>query len=128
MRITYIVLNGERSDMRIDVYRAFLDLLKEYGITVEDLLAAMRSEGIDVYGEIIKRISYSSPFIKKTIYSLPWRKAAILLFIIQTFYIVNISGIYKGYLIDPPRELVMDGLKVKPSGVILLIKKLNQAM
>lgn len=126
--MTCIVRNGDRHDMRIDVYRAFLDLLKEYGITVEDLLTAMRSEGIDVYDEIIKRISYLSPFIEKTVYSLPWRKAAILLFILQTFYVVNISGIYKGYLIDPPRELVMDGLKVKPSGIILLIRKLNQAM
>lgn len=126
--MTCIVRNGDRHDMRIDVYRAFLDLLKEYGITVEDLLTAMRSEGIDVYDEIIKRISYSSPFIEKTVYSLPWRKAAILLFILQTFYVVNISGIYKGYLIDPPRELVMDGLKVKPPGIILLIRKLNQAM
>lgn len=126
--MTCIVRNGDRHDMRIDVYRAFLDLLKEYGITVEDLLTAMRSEGIDVYDEIIKRISYLSPFIEKTVYSLPWRKATILLFILQTFYVVNISGIYKGYLIDPPRELVMDGLKVKPSGIILLIRKLNQAM
>ncbi len=110
----------------ISVVNAFLDLLREYGITIDDLLKAMEEENIDVYDEIIKRLSSKPRDVVKIVYSLPWRNASILLFIIQAFYVINIPGQYKGYLLDPPRHLIMAGDKVKPSGLIYLIKYLNQ--
>jgi hypothetical protein len=111
---------------RISVIKAFKDLLREYGITIDDFIKAMEEENIDVYKELIDRLSVKSKDMISLIYSLPWRKACILLFIIQAFYIINVPGQYKGYLLDPPREVIMNGNKVKPIGLIYLIKYLNQ--
>ncbi len=114
--------------MKLNVLKAFYDLLREYGITVNDLVKAMEEENIDVYRELIDRLTIKSKDIVSIIYSLPWRKACILLFIIQAFYIINIPGQYKGYLLDPPREAIVSGNKVKPQGLVYLIKYLNQTI
>ena len=111
---------------KINVIYAFFDLLREYGLTVEDLVKAMDEENIDVYNELINRLSVKSRDIVSYIYSIPWKKACILLFIIQAFYIVNIPGQYKGYLLDPPRDAVMEASRVKPSGLLYLLRYLNQ--
>jgi len=116
------VLSGEN---RIPVEKALLDLLREQGITVNDLLAAMREEGIDVYGELVKRLVYPARDTVAYIYGMPWKLAALTLFALQALYIVNPGGLYKGFLLDPPREIVVLGDKVKPQGVVLLSTRLK---
>jgi hypothetical protein len=117
----YSVLSGRR----IPVEKALKDLLREYSITLEDLLTAMRIEDIDVYEELIKRLAYPSKDAVAYIYSLPWRLAAIALFTIQAFYIVNPSGQYKGYLLEPPRENIVSGDKILFRGLLDLITRLK---
>ncbi len=110
----------------VPAHQALLDLLREQGITLEDLLAAMRSEGVDVYGELKKRLLYHDKMTILFIDNLDWRRAAILLFTIQSLYIINPSGLYKGFILEPPREKVVYWYRVLPQGLIILAKELNQ--
>ncbi len=110
---------------RVSVERALLDLLREYGITVDDLVAAMEQEGIDVYGELLKRVTPRTREAEAYIYSLPRRLASLLLFTLQALYIINISGLYKDYLLDPPRWRIMVGDKATLLGVKMLVEKIR---
>ena len=111
--------------MSIPIEQALNDLLREYGITINDLFEAMLVEDIDVYEELLKRLETKSKDIVASIYSMPWKLVALTLFTIQAFYIVNPSGMYKGRLLDPPRESMIVGNKVKYSGLLLLINRLK---
>ncbi len=109
----------------IPVENALMDLLREYGITLNDLLNAMIVEGLDVYEELVKRINNPSKDLVAMIYSQSWRVIGLTLFVLQAFYIINVSGLYKGYFLDPPRESIMNGLKASHTGIILLINRLK---
>jgi hypothetical protein len=118
------VLSG-KTYKYIPIENALMDLLREYNITLNDLLDAMIVEGLDVYEELIKRINNPSKDLIATIYLQPWRVIGLTLFVLQAFYIINVSGLYKGYFLDPPREKIMNGSKVSHTGVILLINRLK---
>lgn len=109
----------------ISIETALYDLLREYGISLEDLLTAIKLEDIDVYEELIRRIGIRSVDVVKLVNSLSWRLAALLLFVLQAFYIINTSGLYKGFLIEPSRDIVMDGLKVRLDGLMILVNRLK---
>lgn len=113
---------------RIPIEAALRDLLREYGVTVEDLLVAMMSENLDVYGELVKRIDRVTKDVYETIYSFPWRLVALTLFTLQAFYLANPSGLYKGYVIDPPREAVAVGDKVVFHGLMYLVNRLKHVL
>lgn len=110
---------------RISVEKALVNLLREYGLTINDIIEAMEAEGIDVYGELLARIAPRSPEAAAYIYSLPRRLAAALLFTLQALYIVNISSIYKDYLLDPPRWAVMAGDKATLLGIKMIVEKIR---
>lgn len=118
------MLNGEKR-RSIPIETALQDLLREYGIELEDLLIAMIDEGIDVYKELIKRIDRLTKDAIKVIESKPWKLVALTLFVLQAFYIINLSGLYKGCLLDPPREIIMNGLKARFNGVLILMHRLR---
>ncbi len=113
---------------KIPVENALNDLLREYGLTLNDLLDAMITEDIDVYNELLDRLESKSRDVVETINNLPWRLAALTLFVLQAFYIVNPSGLYKGFFIDPPREYVMNGFKARFSGLLVLINRLKNVV
>lgn len=110
---------------RIPVESALRDLLREYGITLQDLLIAMSSENVDVYEEIIKRLEVKSRDVVETVLGIPWDLAALTLFTVQAFYLTNPSGLYKGYLLDPSREEIVVGDKIRFLGMIKLINRLK---
>ncbi len=110
----------------ITAANALLDLLKEQGLSINDLLEAMRIEDIDVYNELKKRLLYRDKVVEAFIDGLDWRRVAILLFTVQALYIINPSGIYKGYLITPLHDQVVFKDKILPYGLIILAKSLNQ--
>ncbi len=117
------MLNGKP---RIPVEKALLDLLREYGTTLDDLLVAMKTENLDVYEELIKRIAMPSKDTIAYIYSLPWKLVALTLFTLQALYIVNPSGLYKGYLLDPPREqVIITNNKASHKSILVLITRLK---
>ena len=116
------MLSGEK---RVSVEEALKDLLREYGISLDDLLMAMREEGIDVYEELIKRIEYPSKDLIAYIYNLPWKLVALTLFTLQALYIVNPSGLYKGCFLDPPRNLIVSGNKATRRSIIVLTTRLK---
>ncbi|OYT40094.1 MAG: hypothetical protein B6U89_03090 [Desulfurococcales archaeon ex4484_58] len=109
----------------IPIEHALNDLLREYGITIDDLLIAMRYEDLDVYDELVKRIDNPTKELLAELASLSWRTLALTLFVLQAFYIINPSGLYKGCIIDPPREVVMRGFKASCSGLKILINRLK---
>lgn len=110
----------------IPVEKAVLDLLNEYGLSIEDLLISMESEGIDVYSELIRRIDNCSSDVVNYIYGLPWKTVALLLFTIQSLYIINPSGLYKGCRLYPLREEIVVFNKVDFNGLIKLITRLKK--
>lgn len=105
----------------ISVDKAVIDLLREYDLSLNDLLTVMKSEDIDVYVELIKRIHNCTREALEYIYSLPWKTVALLLFTIQSLYIINSSGLYKGYKIHPPRETVVVSNKVSFNGLLQVL-------
>lgn len=113
---------------KLPVEKALHDLLNEYGITFEDLLVAMYSENIDVYEELIRRMEVKSKDVIETINNLPWRLAALTLFVVQALYLANPSGLYKGYLLNPSREEIVSGDKVRFNGLIHLINRLKNVL
>ncbi len=125
MRGTLSARSGEKRGY-IPVKNALLDLLREQGLSINDLLEAMRLENIDVYNELKKRLLYRDRMVEVFIESLNWRGAAILLFAVQALYIINPAGIYKGYLIIPLHDQVVFKDKILPHGLIILAKSLNQ--
>ncbi|WP_244372384.1 hypothetical protein [Staphylothermus marinus] len=118
------MLNGEKY-LTIPIETALHDLLREYGIELNDLFAAMIDEGIDVYRELLNRIDHVTNDIVQVIRNTPWKLVALTLFVLQAFYITNLSGLYKGYFLDPPREDIMNGLKARFTGVLVLMHRLK---
>lgn len=110
----------------IPVEKAILDLLREYDLTIEDLLVAMKDVDIDVYGELVRRLSECTENIMDYIYSLSWKTAALLLFTIQSLYIINTSGLYKGYKLYPPRSSVIIHDKVDFNGLVAILTQLKK--
>ncbi|MEM3047319.1 MAG: hypothetical protein QW057_09615, partial [Candidatus Bathyarchaeia archaeon] len=49
--------------------------------------------------------------------SLSSRELNLLLFALQVFYVTNLSGLYKGREVYPPRDEVMRGTKATLDGV-----------
>ncbi|MEM1768506.1 MAG: hypothetical protein QXH77_04015 [Desulfurococcaceae archaeon] len=112
-------------DNWITVDKAFVDLLHEYGITIDDLLIAIEYSNIDVYSELIKRLDNCTRDIVEFINGLPWKTVALLLFIVQSLYIVNTTGLYKGYRLYPPRDSIVVSFKISFNGLLILLTYLR---
>lgn len=113
---------------KIPVETALRDLLREYGISLQDLLIAIQSENIDVYNELIARLEVKGRDVTETVFSIPWSLAAITLFTIQALYLMNPSGLYKGYLLDPKREEIVAVDKVRFYGLLRLVSRLRSLL
>ncbi len=109
----------------IPLRRVLKDYLREHGITLKDLLDAMDEDKEGIMDSLSKRIYLTRDQRKALERGLSSRELNLLLFVIQAFYIINPSGLYKGFIIEPVREDVMFGDKITFEGCKMILKALG---
>ena len=108
----------------IHLRKALKDYLKEQGTTLSDILGAMDEEKkgiIEALQERIQLTEEQSRVLERTLSS---RDLNLLLFVVQAFYLLNPSGLYKGLAIEPTRNEVVWGNKVTYEGCRTVLKAL----
>ncbi|MEM3193959.1 MAG: hypothetical protein QXH97_03125, partial [Candidatus Bathyarchaeia archaeon] len=99
--------------------------LREHGITLKDLLSVMDEDKEGIMEALSKRVYMTRAQRMALERHLSSRDLNLLLFVIQAFYILNPSGLYKGLIIEPVREDVMVGDKVTFEGCKMILKALG---
>jgi len=110
----------------ISLREALKDFLKEQGLTINDVLDAMDETPELLEKSIMKRVNISWKDLRGLESNYTTRQLNLLVFVIQVFYLANVSGMYKNRLIVPLRDEVVgpDG-KVTREGLIKIIKSLG---
>jgi hypothetical protein len=109
----------------ISLRKVLKDYLKEQGITLNDLLSVMDEDKEGIIEALSKRVYLTRAQRKALERGLSSKDLNLLLFVIQAFYILNPSGLYKGLIIEPAREDVMIGDKVTFEGCKMILKSLG---
>ena len=110
----------------ISLREALRDFLKEQGLTVNDILDAMDETPELLEKSILKRVNISWKELRGLESSYTTRQLNLIVFVIQVFYLANVSGMYKNRVIIPLREEVVgsDG-RVTKEGLIKIIRSLG---
>jgi DNA-binding transcriptional MerR regulator len=114
-----------RKEDYIPLRKALKDYLKEQGITLNDLLSVMDEDKEGIMEALSKRVYLTRKQREALEKWLSSKDLNLLLFVIQAFYILNPSGLYKGLIIEPVREDVMIGDKVTFEGCKMILKSLG---
>ncbi|MDW8033856.1 MAG: hypothetical protein RMI79_02755 [Nitrososphaerota archaeon] len=109
----------------ISLKEAVEDFLKEQGLTPMDVVRVMDEDREGIIESLRKRCVISFKTERKLLERLTSKQLNFLVFVIQTFYIINMGGIYKGLLIYPRREHVVSGQKVTEEGLRHILKALG---
>ena len=109
----------------IDLRRALKDYLREQGVTLKDLLSVMDEEKGGIMESLRKRVHLTRSQNEVLERKLSSKELNLLVFVIQTFYILNPSGMYKERIIEPAREDVMWGDKATFEGCKMILKALR---
>ena len=109
----------------VDLRTALKNYLKEQGITLQDLLSSMDEDKEGIMEALRKRVYLTEDQSRILEEKLTSKELNLLLFVIQAFYILNPSGMYRGFIIEPTREDVMYGDKATFEGCKLILKALR---
>jgi len=109
----------------IDLRTALKNYLKEQGITLSDLLSMMDEDKEGIMDALKKRVHLNERQCRMLEENLTSKQLNLLLFVIQAFYILNPSGLYKDLIIEPTREDVMYGDKVTFEGCKMILEALR---
>ncbi|MCD6088745.1 hypothetical protein J7K07_03390 [Candidatus Bathyarchaeota archaeon] len=109
----------------IDLRAALKNYLKEQGITLQDLLSSMDEDKEGIMDALRKRVYLTENQSRILEEKLTSKELNLLLFVIQAFYILNPSGMYRDFIIEPTREDVMYGDKATFEGCKLILKALR---
>ena len=109
----------------IPLKKVLKDYLREHGITLKDLRSAMDEDKEGIMEALSRRVHLTREQRRALELGLSSRDLNLLLFVIQAFYIINPSGLYKGFIIEPVREDVMFGDKVTFEGCKMILKALG---
>lgn len=101
------------------------NFLKENELELEDIIDAMDESREGVRESLKKRTWLTDRQLDFLIQAFPVRELNYLIFVLQTFYLINPSGLYKGAIIIPRREEIIKNGKATPNGLRLLIRELN---
>ena len=102
------------------------DYLREQGLTLDNILDVMDEDPKGIIESLLRRINISEEEVYKLERNYTTRELNLLIFVIQVFYIANVSGYYKGYLIYPFRDKIIDEEgKITKDGLIEVIKSLG---
>jgi len=109
----------------IDLRTALKNYLREQGITLSDLLGMMDEDKEGIMDALKKRVHLNERQSRMLEENLTSKQLNLLLFVIQAFYILNPSGLYKDLIIEPTREDVMYGDKVTFEGCKMILEALR---
>ena len=109
----------------IDLRIALKNYLKDQGVTLQDLLSSMDEDKEDIMDALKKRVYLTEDQSRILEEKLTSKELNLLLFVIQAFYILNPSGMYRDFIIEPTREDVMYGDKATFEGCKLILKALR---
>jgi hypothetical protein len=109
----------------IPLRKALKDFLKEQGIVLYDLLGIMDEERKGIMEALQERFQLTEAQSRMLEQNISSKDLNLLLFVAQAFYVINPSGMYKGFVIEPTREEVMQGDKVTFEGSKIILKALN---
>ncbi|MCD6537767.1 hypothetical protein J7L18_04070 [Candidatus Bathyarchaeota archaeon] len=109
----------------IDLRTALKNYLREQGITLSDLLSMMDEDKEGIMDALKKRVHLNERQSRMLEENLTSKQLNLLLFVIQAFYILNPSGLYKDLIIEPTREDVMYGDKVTFEGCKMILEALR---
>ena len=109
----------------IDLRTALKNYLKEQGITLQDLLSSMDEDKEGIMEALRKRVYLTEDQSRILEEKLTSKELNLLLFVIQAFYILNPSGMYRDFIIEPTREDVMYGDKATFEGCKLILRALR---
>jgi len=109
----------------IDLRTALKNYLKEQGVTLSDLLSMMDEDKEGIMDALRKRVHLNERQSRMLEENLTSKQLNLLLFVIQAFYILNPSGLYKDLIIEPTREDVMYGDKVTFEGCKMILEALR---
>lgn len=100
-------------------------MLFEYGITLKDLLDAMDEDQESVKMSLLRVAHLNEEqliFIERKLKS---SEINYLVFVLQTFYVLNEAGLYKNLIIIPKRDDVMRGRKATFEGLLAVSEALG---
>ena len=113
------------TDEYIHIRKALRDYLKEQDVTLSDLLNAMPEDRQGTMEALRERVYLSEAQSTALERSIRSRDLDLLLFVVQAFYLINPSGLYKGFTIEPLREEVVRGEKATFDGCKRILKALR---
>ena len=109
----------------IDLKLALKDYLREHGLTLNDILMAMDDDREGALEALRKRTLLTEDELEQLERKLTSRQLNTLLFVIQVFYIINVSGLYKGRMIYPCRDDIVRDNRVTSEGVKMVLRALG---
>ena len=109
----------------IDIRTVLKNYLKEQGITLSDLLSVMDEQKEGIMESLRKRVHLTEAQCRALEENLTSKQLNLLLFVLQAFYLINPSGMYKGYIIEPTREDVVYGDKATFEGCKMILEALR---
>jgi len=110
----------------ITLREALRDFLRDVGLSLDDILSAMDEDPRGIIESLKMRVDIGEHEARRLERALTTRQLNLLIFVIHVFYYANPSGYYKGYLLYPPRELIIgeDG-RVTSKGLSLVLRSLG---
>lgn len=110
----------------ITLREALGDFLKDAGLDLFDMLSVMDEEPSGFIESLLLRVDISEEEARRLESLLAAKQLNLLILTLHIFYYANPSGYYKGYLIYPPRELVVGPSgKVTREGLYLVMRSLG---
>lgn len=111
--------------MSIRLKDALKDFLKEQKLNINDILDAMDEDPEGILESLRKRTWLNEKETRELMERYTARKINLLIFILQTFYLINPSGLYKGLLLEPSADEVVSKGKATKTGLMRIIKELE---
>jgi len=109
----------------IHLKKALKDYLKEQGITLKDLLNVMDEDKEDIIQALNERVHLTKTQSRVLERGLSSKDLNLLLFVIQAFYLLNPSGMYKGLITEPARGDIIWSDKATFEGCMAILKSLG---
>ena len=114
-----------RRNNYIDIRTVLKNYLKEQGVTLSDLLGVMDEQKEGIMESLRKRVDLTEDQSRALEKNLTSKQLNLLLFVVQAFYLLNPSGMYKGFIIEPKREDVVYGEKATFEGCKMILEALR---